>query len=1456
MIELLIKALRGLEPVPTAQELADAIWLAQCFEAAGGHTSDPADDSSGRLTGRSPALDTPEPQSSPDSADRPRQAQSTTSAPQAGLFVAGPDAEGDSLIRAPTVPAIRRGLPLTRALRPLRVTKPSRVQDDLDEDATAQQVAETGVWEPIMRPAPERWLDLAVVVDSGPSMAVWQQTVDELLLILQQLGAFRDIRSWRLDADGDRPQLRTGVTRSGRNPDELIDPTRRRIVLVVTDCVGPAWHDGRVAAVLERWGRAGPVAMVHLLPQRLWRRSPVALLPVRFEAPEPELPNSRLIVRTRGGDDAEAGPPPGIAIPVMELAPRWLRPWARMVGNGSRGVDGVALFTGRPTAETVDLTAEETVALTPVERVMRFRATASPEAFRLAGYLAAAPLRLPVMRLVQQAMLPQSTPAHLAEVFLGDLLRRAAPASASSGPGPKTGPNTGTDSDTEYEFRPGVRELLLSGLQRGEALRVLREVWEVVRGRLGSSTDFPALLDALEHDGTDLRSDRLFAQVAAQVLVRLGGRYSEIGRRLSVAAETHEGVRTRDGHIPGSGGAVSDSTPWSAAESEAGLDRSAVVASGPAVPDALQGGSAPQGGDASLDALRSEPSESPAEGGHRELWGELPPRNPNFTGREAILERIGQAINDTVTVLLPASQPGLGGEGKSQLAVEYALRHAGQYDLVWWVSAEQTTLARSSLAALSQKLGTSRSDDIMSRVESVLQVLRAGVAYPRWLLIYDNAGDPVDLVGLMPVTPRPPAGRLVTPAAFGHILVTSRDTRWSSLATTIEVDVFIREESIRFLLRRVPRLSEAEADLLARRVGDLPLAVEQVAAWHVATDGTAEDYLRQFDRRIEELAEQPQPSGGLPTRLVATLDLTFGRLREDAPEAGVLIELCAFFSPEPVAKELLGAGAHADLPAELRALLADEASLEQAMRDIRRFALARFDEDAATLQVHRLTRAMLQTRLTLEDRARIRGYVHRILVAATPRSPATDETTWPQRSRINPHVVPAEVVEGEDPYVRGVALDQMRYLWLSGDFEGSRLLAELAFDRWREMYGPDDESSLEAGRALGNALRSLGDIRRAAAVSGDTLERMNRVLGRDHLSTLYTESGYAADLRLRGAFLEAHELDLHAWRRMRARFGDDHDNTLPLANNVGLNLRLLGDFPRALEFDRDALRHLQRKYGDRHRSTLLAIDHLAQDLHGLGRYHEALQLQQGSLETRRKILGSGHLYVLNAAVNHTGTLRRCGRYSEAATLAAATLEAHRVRFGERHPETLTAERGLALATLALGTPEDAAEARRLSEQALAGYRQVLGDDHPFTQACAADLGIALRRLGEYQSALEIDEEALHAMVRLMGPDHHYALCCAVGVLNDLHLLGEFDAAHDRSVDTLERFRRVHGPTHPLTLVCAYDHRVLCDAMGRAVDPDAQDPVAGLRSALGRDHPEATRAARGELLDCEIEPTPL
>ncbi len=148
------------------------------------------------------------------------------------------------------------------------------------------------------------------------------------------------------------------------------------------------------------------------------------------------------------------------------------------------------------------------------------------------------------------------------------------------------------------------------------------------------------------------------------------------------------------------------------------------------------------------------PPAGPIEGGGGErepvrIWGGIPMRNPDFTGRETLLSNLRKALETrSAASVLPQTLHGMGGVGKTQLAVEFVYRYADQYDVVWWISAEQQSLVLQSLFDLSRRLGLPQTEDLRQAATMVIDALAS--TRLRWLLVYDNALDPDDITGLVP----------------------------------------------------------------------------------------------------------------------------------------------------------------------------------------------------------------------------------------------------------------------------------------------------------------------------------------------------------------------------------------------------------------------------------------------------------------------------------------------------------------------------------------------------------------------------------------------------------------------------------------------------------------------------------------------------------------------------------
>ncbi|WP_199830790.1 SAV_2336 N-terminal domain-related protein [Streptomyces sp. MMG1533] len=508
---------------PTPRELAELLWLAAQLE----RTEEEPRSAGAQPTAASPAPDAPVVVPPGPEAERPRPSDQAPTphhdervplllpspAPQA----AGPNSGGARFL-APAPPMLHDPLALQRALRPLKRKVPSPRARVLDERATADRIARLGahpeVWVPVLRPAPDRWLRLNLVHDTGPTMPVWRPLVRELHTVLAQSGIFRTVTLHPAGPDGRARQV------------PALDD-RRMVTLVVSDCMGPQWRPGEAGTrwygTLRHWATRMPVAVVQPLPERLWHTTALPAEPGLLTAPAAAAPSLALGFMPY---DLDTSPPAAaVPLPVLEPGAPWLANWAALLADPGGGrMPGAAAWLPRLPGLVAE-PAHDMGESGPEDLVLRFRATASPEAFRLAGHLALAVPSVPVMRLVQRTVDREPRPQHLAEVILSGMLKAV--------PGP-----AGT-----YEFRPGVRELLLRSLPRtarGRTREFLAQVGGLIDERAGlAAGEFRAETGGASGAGS------VFATVSEETVRRLGGSGSErlVGGRYRIVGERGPGQR-------------------------------------------------------------------------------------------------------------------------------------------------------------------------------------------------------------------------------------------------------------------------------------------------------------------------------------------------------------------------------------------------------------------------------------------------------------------------------------------------------------------------------------------------------------------------------------------------------------------------------------------------------------------------------------------------------------------------------------------------------------------------------------------------------------------------------------------------------------------------------------------------------------------------------------------------
>ena len=431
-------------------------------------------------------------------------------------------------IEVPTGAAIPNARELAKSLRPLKRTVPSRARLVFDEDATVAAAAEERILRAIERPAGERWLRLALVEDVGPSMALWRQTIDEFASMLAGSGIFFNLTRWSIAIDANSAKLTArGVRSDKHNPDELLEPTGRQIILILTDLVSEGWHNGTGARFIAPWAEHGVLSMVQMLPPSMWRRTGLRDAHHLWLNADPSLHGrlTGLELSEDPFDEPDLTPDETASFPILNLGTDWLSNWSRLLsGRAQVTARGVKLplhsqGRGRETSSTAE---------TALDQALRsFRGSTSPGARKLAAYCAAVPLTLPVLRLVQNVMMPNGSQPELAEVLLSGLIRRLEHSPLD-------------DDEPVYDFIPGAREQLLSSVPTSDVLFLLTRISDFISVRINHPINFRAwLIDATEISqslSTAPAEARYFAEISADTLRKLGGKYADLAHRMEAAS--------------------------------------------------------------------------------------------------------------------------------------------------------------------------------------------------------------------------------------------------------------------------------------------------------------------------------------------------------------------------------------------------------------------------------------------------------------------------------------------------------------------------------------------------------------------------------------------------------------------------------------------------------------------------------------------------------------------------------------------------------------------------------------------------------------------------------------------------------------------------------------------------------------------------------------------------------
>ncbi|MER5908931.1 FxSxx-COOH system tetratricopeptide repeat protein [Streptomyces sp. NPDC001982] len=812
-----------------------------------------------------------------------------------------------------------------------------------------------------------------------------------------------------------------------------------------------------------------------------------------------------------------------------------------------------------------------------------------------------------------------------------------------------------------------------------------------------------------------------------------------------------------------------------------------------------------------------------------EVWGGVPRRNTRFTGRERLLNNAYHLLQDSEPGASVLTLHGMSGVGKTQFAAEYVYRFGFEYDVVWWVNAEKRVTYRRLLAELAPKLGLSTGAEYGERLRAVRDSLRRGDPYARWLLILDGADEPDQIWDLVPTGP-------------GHVLITSRNPEWGEHnARLLEVPVYSRDESVAFVRRRAPRLTEPEADQLADVLEDLPLLLDQTAGWLNDSDLSVDDYIALLEGGIDQ--DVVKVSADFPLAFQTAWSILLNKLRETVPESVALLRLCTFFAPGFIPVRLLKEMPHDDLPEQLTGLLDDPLLWNKAINQLRTYSVVRLEshESASdeavssgeSLYLHRMVHQIVHKDMPDEEHQEFIDVVRRALAAADPGRP-TETRNWDAYAEIVPHLKYADVLKSKDRRVQTLVLNCLRYMYFVGEYNSGVKLGRRTLDAWQQRLGESHPRVWEATYHYANLLRSAGKFVETEAIDRAAAERLREERGERDLDRLRMVGGLAADLRHLARYDEALELDQWLYPTYQELFGEQDSRTLNALNNMGFTLRLLGRYEEAWDIDRRTLEARRLFLKALHPFTLFSEVSYAINLRLLGRYGEAESIQAKNVGEYQRTMGNDNPGTLRAEHNMALCKLRGGDRAEAAELLTNVLEGYERKLGDNALETLAAAVSQNCFAREHG---DIDQARETGESIIARYEMLLPEGHPFIIGARANHALVLRSVGEREHAHVLIEQALADMTAAVGDSHPYTLGCTINASALRNLVGETESAAELSRVTVTRATETLGRTHPLTLSAriahAADLRGLRDR--QQAEKVEQEALSDLVATLGPQH---------------------
>ncbi|OCK86963.1 TPR-like protein [Cenococcum geophilum 1.58] len=789
-----------------------------------------------------------------------------------------------------------------------------------------------------------------------------------------------------------------------------------------------------------------------------------------------------------------------------------------------------------------------------------------------------------------------------------------------------------------------------------------------------------------------------------------------------------------------------------------------------------------------------------------------------FIGRENVMAEINKKYEQTTLQNhTRLALVGLGGVGKSQIAIEYAyrVRDSAPQTSVFWVHASNAARFEKDYREIADKIELPGRNDPRADILRLVSGWLSNEKNGRWLMILDNAddddvffhfdGDTEQITRADNVTSRKmPLASFLPQTPNGSILVTSRNLAAATSLVgmddnVIRVEPMDEGDALALLKTRVPfdEPSKGNAKALVQALECIPLAITHAAAYIRMREPrvTISTYLKLFRESTanqatllsSEDARDLRRDHSIQHAAITTWQISFNQIQKIKPAATDLLALISMFDRQGIPEYLLHDNTN-------------QLQFEDAIAPLTSFALVRAQVQQQSFEMHRLVQ--LSTRKWLEQNHQLEKWRKESVRIMARVFPSGEPETWTDCQVLLPHSkeVLSHALNDEDKdealHWASVARDTLRYLYQRGEYAAAEQIGRAAVEAMEKVLGPEHTDTLASVSELSSALERLGKYKEAEAMHQRALEGSEKVLGPEHRGTLIIVSELGSVLEILGKYKEAEAMHRRALEGSEKVLGPEHQDTLVIVSRLGSVLEKLGKYKEVEAMHRRALEGSEKVLGPEHRDTLVIVSRLGSALEILGKYKEAEAMHRRALEGSEKVLGPEHRATLTIVSELGSVLEILGKYKEAEAMHRRALEGNEKVLGPEHRDTLVIVSRLGSVLEKLGKYK---EVEAMHQRVLEGMEKVLGPEHPDTLTAMAYLASAFSNQGRWKEAEKLGVQALEITKRVLGQEHPNTLT----IMNNLAItwksLGRNSEALALIDECVQLQEQILGSNHPYTV---------------------------------------------------------